>query len=311
MIAGLLLVAGVTMRWLVQRQREALRQRFSETLSEERERSGDARVGTRVDGLVLTRKLGDGASSSVYQALPVGSLSLRHACAVKVLHSFHNAVEQGRLEREVSALRSLRHPNVVRFHRFIDQPDLKALVFDYLPGDTLRVRSASAGWNEKLMWIEELLQAVRSCHQQRVVHRDIKPDNVMIDDRGSAILVDFGLCKGAESEQLTGLHEALGTPSYMAPEQLQGEPGEAADQWALGVVIYELLSGRLPFGGKELFEVVTAICTQPAPALPPDVPPALRAVVERMLQKEPSERFSSVREALLAWQAATRRGAAA
>jgi len=208
---------------------------------------------------------------------------------------------RARFEREGRTIASLNHPSIIRVYDIDETDGLFYMVMDLLPGGTLEARLREGGLDRR--WsvdvIVKMAEALDYAHSQGVIHRDIKPSNILLDAEGRPVLADFGIAHMAQSESdpsLTAAGMVMGTPAYMAPEQLSGGQIDArSDIYALGVVLYQLLAGRAPFTGDTM-AVVTAHLTKQPQALRElvrDLPPALDAVVLQALAKQPGHRFKS------------------
>lgn len=210
-----------------------------------------------------------------------------------------------RFQREARVVLSLRHPHIVQLHNFEPHEDLHFLVLEFVQGRSLRMlldeeRRVSMG--TALRWFRQLASALDYAHAQGVVHRDIKPDNILIRESGDAVITDFGIAKVVGgTTALTQTGHAMGTAYYMSPEQWTGDDlGGAADQYSLGVVLFEALGGEKPFGGDTLQTIMLAHLTKPPrdlAALRDDVPAGMVQVLARMLAKDPRERFATVGDA--------------
>ncbi|MCO5169267.1 MAG: serine/threonine protein kinase [Planctomycetes bacterium] len=274
--------------------------------------------GARVGEYVLERALGAGAMGAVYVGRHVGS-GARHA--LKVLHLGAGAERRERFAREARALAKVdRHPGVVRIHRYDVEPDgLAYCALELVLGGDLerRLEAHPAGLPlpAALAIGEGLARALAHVHAAGVVHRDLKPANVLLPGDGDApVLTDFGVARDEAEERLTRSQQLVGTPFYMAPEQLlgdQGRVGPATDVFALGVLLYQALTGALPFEGEGLLELTRAVC-EDEPPLPrarrPDLPRDLDAIVLRALDKAPERRPGAGQVA--DWLAAVARGEA-
>lgn len=249
--------------------------------------------------------LGQGAMGVVYKAR---HLRLNRLVALKRMR-LENGEGLARFQREASAVARLQHPNVVQIHEIGEHGGRPFLAFEFIDGGTLEQRmagkpqpvSAAAGV------VETLARAVHYAHAQGIVHRDLKPENVLIQLNeasdlpfGTPKITDFGIAKqlsAAAGETQEG--DVIGTPCYMAPEQAGGKPGEigpAADIYSLGVVLYELLTGRVPFQGPNTLETLLLVRAQdpvPPRALRPQVPLDLETICLKCLQKEPHKRYGS------------------
>ena len=259
--------------------------------------------GDRVGDYRLETHLGEGGFGTVWSASHVGS---GHRVAVKVLTQFGGARELDRFEREANVLASFEHPNCARFLAF----GWLAGKWPYLVMELARGQTLDA-WarvprqlGSRIHVIQQVGAAIDYAHQRGVVHRDLKPSNIMVVDTPSGPLVtvlDFGIAKlvGREQPDITKTGEMLGTPGYMSPEQLRGsrQLGPASDQYSLGVVAFELLSGTALFRRQSMLDTSMAHLVEKPPLLL-DVNEHVRNAVDRMLRKDPQERFPSVRAAL-------------
>ncbi|MBT9585095.1 protein kinase [bacterium] len=266
---------------------------------------------TQFGQYVVVELLGSGGMAAVYKALPVNTLDERQAVAVKVMRRelAADANFRRRFQREYEVLGELNHPGVVRV---LECGELNGLIFiamEYLRGQVLSqlIHRYPQGLPLDLVreLADQLLKAVAYAHSRNVIHRDLKPDNLMLTE-GVLKVMDFGLAAATEMSRFTQTREAFGTPAYVAPEQVGGgEPGPATDQYSLGVILFELLTGRRPFQGADTMAVVYQHLTQEPPSLcafNPCVPASVESVVLRMLAKEPEQRLVDLGEVLSAWQ---------
>jgi serine/threonine-protein kinase len=209
-----------------------------------------------------------------------------------------------RYQRELEIGKRLHHPNI---QRLLDEGRLDGvspyLVLEFVEGTLLREylrQHAPLPVDETVRIAVQLAEALQYCHEHGVVHRDLKPENILIQADGTVKLVDFGiaLLQGARRLTFRRLTTGFGTPDYMAPEQVQGDRGDArTDVYALGVMLYEMLTGEVPYQGDSPLAVMSQRVTTDAPLLRrkrPDLPPALEAVVWRALRREPAERYPSM-----------------
>jgi LuxR family maltose regulon positive regulatory protein len=268
------------------------------------------RVGQQLGNYRLLRLLGQGGFADVYLGEHV---YLKTYAALKILHAHLTDKNAEQFVQEAQMLARLVHPHIVRIHDFALQQGLPFLVMDYAPAGTLRTlhpKQTSLSLQTIAAYLAQIASALQYAHDQKLIHRDIKPENMLASARSEVLLSDFGLATLAPASQsystLVQDKSVVGTSLYLAPEQLQGQPRPASDQYALGVVTYEWLCGKPPFEGTPL-EIATQHITAAPPSLRtrlPDLPPPVEAVVLRALAKDPAERFSSVHDFDAAFQRA-------
>jgi serine/threonine protein kinase len=252
---------------------------------------------------------------------------LDRSVAIKVLpeHRYSTPQARERFEREAKAISSLNHPHICTLHDVGQQDGMDYLVMEYLEGQTLadRLKKGSLPLDQVLQLAIQITGALDAAHRHGVIHRDLKPGNIMLTKPGAKLL-DFGLARvrategpsattalPTETAPLTGEGTILGTLQYMAPEQLEGKEADArTDIFALGAVIYEMATGRRAFEGKSQASLISSIMTANTPALSTVqamAPPALDHVVKVCLAKEPDERWQTAKDVCveLKWIAET------
>ena len=246
--------------------------------------------------------LGRGGMGDVYRAADTqtGETVAVKALNPEVVAHAPDLVE--RFVREGEALRQLNHPNIVRMIAAVQEQGQHYLIVEYVRGGSLADVLTAQGRLPSSRVIElalDLADALTRAHRLGIIHRDLKPANVLLAQDGTPRLADFGIAHVVSSPRLTQTGILIGTVDYLSPEICQGEPpDERADIWAFGVMLFQVLSGRLPFEGKSITAKLTAILTQPVPdlaQLTPDVPDALADLVYRMLEKDLQQRIPSVR----------------
>jgi serine/threonine-protein kinase len=260
-------------------------------------------IGTVLSGRYkLEAKLGSGGMSTVYLAKD-GTLD--RAVAVKVMHrEMSEQPEQlERFRQEARAVAKLSHPNVVAVIDAGEDGGHPYIVFEYVEGETLKQRIARVGaldTQEALAYAIEIGRGLTVAHARNMVHRDIKPQNVLIDAEGRAKLTDFGISRQLEQDGMTATGRVLGTTDYVAPEQAMGHPVDPrSDVYSLGVVLYEMLIGQVPFHADSQVGVAMKHVNEELPDVQqrrPEISAAAALVVERATAKDPAERYQEVGE---------------
>ena len=271
-------------------------------------------VGQQLGNYRLIELLGEGGFASVYLGQHV-NIATQQA-AIKVLHLA--GVDQQKFQLEAETIAGLRHPHIVRLLDFDIQPgtDTPFLVLDYAPNGSLRTRHTDGEQlplKTVIEYVTQIADALQYAHDKHhIIHCDIKPDNVLIDQQGKLLLSDFGLSVMSQTGRTTvqGTDDLPGTPAYMAPEMFTAQPVFASDQYALAVMAYQWLSGTLPFGDGDIYQMGYQHTHEPVPPLRDKVPAisaAVEAVVLKGLAKQPQDRFSCVRAFAEALEAASKK----
>jgi beta-lactam-binding protein with PASTA domain/predicted Ser/Thr protein kinase len=265
--------------------------------------------GTVVDErYTLDRKIGSGGMADVWLA---DDTELDRKVAIKILHDKYAQDSEfvERFQREAQAAAGLQHPNVVGIFDRGAFDGTYFIAMEYVDGPSLK-DLAKGGMSPKdaIDFTRQILNAARFAHRKGIVHRDLKPQNVLIDDEGRARVADFGIARAGENSDITATGSVMGTAQYISPEQAQGkETTPSSDIYSIGVVLYEMLTGRVPFEGESAVAVALKQVSE-APRRPsainPNVPPALDAVVMRALAKDPDARFKDADAFLKALDAA-------
>jgi serine/threonine-protein kinase len=256
-------------------------------------------IGTVLSGRYrLESKLGSGGMSTVYLTTDE---TLQRRVAVKVLHAeISDQPDQiERFRREARAVAKLSHPNVVAVIDAGQDRGHPYIVFEYIEGETLKQRIDRLGrlpLDESAAYAIEVGRGLATAHARNMVHRDVKPQNVLIDPEGRAKVTDFGIARSLESKGLTATGRVLGTTDYVAPEQAMGQSIDArSDVYSLGVLLYEMLTGEVPFHAETQVGVAMKHVNEPLPDVEsrrPEISAALAAVVETATAKDPDNRYT-------------------
>lgn len=259
-------------------------------------------IGQALGRYHILEPLGEGGMAVVYKAFDT---RLERKVAIKVILPYRSHAEGflKRFQREARALASLAHPNILKIFDFGEHDGLPYLVMEYLPGGTLRQKLSgqSLPWAESARLLAKVARALEAAHKQGIIHRDVKPSNILLTESGEPLLADFGIAKLVESDEstadLTGSGVGIGTPEYMAPEQGIGQVDERSDVYALGVVFYEMVTGRKPYTATTPMAVLIKKSTEPLPRpslLSPGLPQTVENVLLKALARVPSERYANM-----------------
>ena len=253
--------------------------------------------GRRLGKYLIEAPIARGGMARVYRGQDT---TLGRPVAIKVLDPAYgeDAPAAERFQREAITAAGLQHPNIVPVYDVRNEDGVHYIAMRYVPGETLRARLQREG-TLPLDQVAAIVRAVASAltyaHQQGVVHRDVKPGNILLEPDGRVMLTDFGIARSASQAHLTRSGQVLGTPHYTAPEVLLGqEAGPASDTYGLGILLYEMLAGHLPFDGDDMAGILYRQVHDPPPPLHtghPDVDAAVRPILDRALNKNPILRY--------------------
>jgi serine/threonine protein kinase len=254
------------------------------------------RTGEQIGNYRLVKLLGSGGFADVYLGQQI---YLDSAAAIKLLHTHLAQEDLEGFRAEARTLVRLIHPHIIRLLDFGLDGNTPFLVMDYAPNGTIRQRHARGQQLPLATVIDythQVASALQYAHDQKVIHRDVKPENMLLGRENEILLTDFGIAVVAQSTRTEMTQETVGTISYMAPEQIQSHPRPASDQYSLGVVVYEWLSGQRPFTGTFTELAVKHMMVPPPPLhdVVPNIPPEVEQVVMTALAKDPKQRFGSV-----------------
>ncbi len=252
-------------------------------------------VGRQLGNYSLTRLLGEGGFAEVYLGEHV---HLGTQAAIKVLHTQLGGEDIDKFRVEARTIARLQHPNIVRVLDFGIENKNPFLVMDYAPNGTLRnkhTRGQHVPLSSVVSYVKQVAEALQCAHDEKMVHRDVKPENMLVGRRNEILLSDFGIATATQTSR-QNTQDITGTVAYMSPEQIQGKPRSASDQYSLAIVAYEWLSGERPFNGS-FTEIAVQHAVVPPPPLREKVPslsPDVERVIMIALEKDPVKRFSSV-----------------
>ena len=249
---------------------------------------------TRISHYAITRRLGRGGMGEVYQAL---DLDLGRTVALKFVapELAADAEALRRLEREARSAAALQHPHIAILYAFERDAGRSFIAMEQMTGGSVRERLAGGRLpiGQALAIARDTAGALAHAHRRGIVHRDVKPENLMFSEGGIVKLMDFGLARATQASRLTMTGSALGTAAYMPPESTRGGAGPPGDIFALGVTLHEMMAGELPFTGDTPLALLYASANEPPRLLRtarPDAPPGVEALIQRMLAKDPAER---------------------
>ncbi|GCE22299.1 serine/threonine protein kinase [Dictyobacter kobayashii] len=251
-------------------------------------------IGQRLGNYQLKQLVGQGGFAEVYLG---EHIYLKTPVAIKVLSTQLAQEDQEGFLNEARIIAHLKHPDILSILEFGVQEGTPFLVMDYAPNGSLRERYRRQAHLTPIMvlpHVKQVAAALQYAHQEHIIHRDVKPENILLGAQDEALLSDFGMALGTRSSRTQNMEELAGTLAYMAPEMLQGRPVPASDQYALAIVLYEWLSGDYPFHGTFTEIASQHLMVPPPPIKNPAVSPEVEAVILRALAKRPEQRFESV-----------------
>jgi serine/threonine protein kinase len=271
-------------------------------------------IGKTLGKYQISDRIGKGGMAEVYKAYHP---KLDRFVTIKILHSYLAEGEDflTRFDREAKAVAALRHPHIVQIHDFDLIDENYFMVMEYIDGGTLQDKMVELSKGGKYMPVKQVLSILREvgealdyAHKKGILHRDIKPSNILLDSSGTAYLADFGIARMISATQFTSTGSLIGTPAYMSPEQGKGmELTDASDIYSLGIVLYELLTGKVPFVSETPLAVIQKHISEPPPSprlLRPGLPAAVEEVVIKALTKEPKDRYQTAKEMIQALEKA-------
>lgn len=257
------------------------------------------RIGQRLGNYQLICLLGRGGFADVYLGEHV---YLKTEAAIKVLHTRLAGEDVEQFRTEAATIAHLVHPHIIRVLDFDVDNTTPLLVMDYAPNGTLRQRHTKGTRLQPgifMPYMRQVASALQYAHDQKFIHRDVKPENMLLGRNNDVLLSDFGIALVAQNTLSQSTEDmVVGTMAYMAPEQIQGKPRPASDQYALAVVVYEWISGRKPFNGSYI-EIVTQHLSAAPPPLDERtlaIPHAVQQVIQKALAKDPHQRFARVQD---------------
>ena len=266
----------------------------------------DNLIGKKLDGRYLIESLiGVGGMANVYKGRDVRT---GNQIAVKVLKEEFLDHEElvRRFKNESKAISILNHPNIVKVYDVSVTDQLQYIVMEYIDGITLKEylkqRNGALTWKEVVHFATQVLSALDHAHSKGIVHRDVKPQNIMLQADGSIKMMDFGIARFSRAQSQTVSDKAIGSVHYISPEQAKGDHTDArTDIYSVGVMMYEMLSGKLPFDGTGAVSIaIMQISEKPKPLaeVAPNIPVGLRQITEKAMEKDPADRYQSAQEML-------------
>lgn len=266
----------------------------------------DNLIGKKLDGRYLIESLiGVGGMANVYKGCDVRT---GNQIAVKVLKEefLDNEELVRRFKNESKAISILNHPNIVKVYDVSVTDQLQYIVMEYIDGITLKEylkqRNGALTWKEVVHFATQVLSALDHAHSKGIVHRDVKPQNIMLQADGSIKMMDFGIARFSRAQSQTVSDKAIGSVHYISPEQAKGDHTDArTDIYSVGVMMYEMLSGKLPFDGTGAVSIaIMQISEKPKPLaeVAPTIPVGLRQITEKAMEKDPADRYQSAQEML-------------
>ncbi len=258
-------------------------------------------IGKKVREYTITAKIGEGGMGQVFRAED----NLKRDVAIKLLHRdlTQDSQKLERFQSEAVTLGKLNHPNIAILYTFFEHEGDWYMVMEFVDGETfenLIKRQGAMPVRRALELLDQALQGLEHAHAKQVIHRDIKPGNLMLNSAGVVKITDFGIARMLGTKRMTQTGTLIGTLEYISPEQVKGgEPDERSDIYALGVMFYEMVTGRVPFSSTSDFEIMRAHLEEKPPpprTLLPGLPADVERIIQKALEKDPAARFQTARD---------------
>ncbi|MBP0974504.1 MAG: serine/threonine protein kinase, partial [Oscillospiraceae bacterium] len=263
----------------------------------------DKNIGKKLDGRYeITERIGEGGMADVYRATDVVD---NKTVAVKILKKEFAENEEflRRFRNESKAIAVLSHPNIVKIYDVGFSERIQFIVMEYIDGITLNEymeQQGQLGWKDAAHFILQILRALQHAHSKGIVHRDIKPQNIMMLRDGTIKVMDFGIAKFAREDGKTGTDQAIGTVHYISPEQARGGVTDAkSDIYSVGVMLYEMLTGKKPFDTDNPVSIAVMHMQAKVPlpsTIRPDIQIGLEEIILKAMEKDPADRYQSARD---------------
>ncbi|MFC1500728.1 protein kinase [Candidatus Zixiibacteriota bacterium] len=255
-------------------------------------------IGRTIGHYRIIEKLGEGGMGAVYMA---EDTTLNRLVALKTLtgHLTEDAVAQERFVREAQSTSSLNHPNITTIYEFLEEDDARFICMEYVEGMTIKnmIEQGTVSVSKAIDIIIQAAEALDAAHRKGILHRDVKSANIMVNMDDRVKMMDFGLVHLEDRSQLTRTGTMMGTISYVSPEQVSGQPVDRrSDLFSLGVVLHEMVTGKLPFQGTSEAEILYAIINNAPPSpsiIRDDMPEQVESIISKMLEKDPEQRYQS------------------
>ncbi|MCS6862074.1 MAG: protein kinase [Abditibacteriales bacterium] len=258
-------------------------------------------IGKKVREYTIIAKIGEGGMGQVFRAED----NLKRNVAIKLLHRdlMQDSQKLERFQSEAITLGKLNHPNIATLYAFFEHEGDWYMVMEFVDGETfesLIKRQGAMPARRALELLDQALQGLEHAHAKQVIHRDIKPGNLMLNSAGLVKITDFGIARMLGTKRMTQTGTLIGTLEYISPEQVKGgEPDERSDIYALGVMFYEMVTGRVPFSSVSEFEIMRKHLEEKPPpprTLQPGLPVEVERIIQKALEKDPAARFQTARE---------------
>ncbi len=260
-------------------------------------------IGNKIQNYRIEEMLGEGGMGTVYRATDT---LLKRSVAIKVFHQhlLRDASFIERFSNEAVLSAQLNHPNVATLYNLLEDRGNSLMVMEYIDGKTLeqllRLQGGKLPITMTLRVVMQVLDGLQHAHDKTILHRDIKPANIMLNRLGAVKLMDFGIARMIGSQRMTRANRIIGTLEYMAPELLENqEPSIQSDLYAVGILLFELLTGKMPFNANSETTLISQILNKKPDVIQtyvPDIPKSLEDIVEKLLQKKPEKRYASATE---------------